>query len=120
MQHGNGLNLVTLAMILATIAMLASGQVLFKYAAGSIDFGSMRSYFSLPLLAALVLYGVATIAWLGVLARVPLSVAFPFYGLGFVLVPMLSVLFLGEKLRYSTLLGGLIILIGIAVSSRDW
>ncbi|MGO4222705.1 EamA family transporter [Lysobacter sp. TAF61] len=120
MQHGNGLNFVTLAMIIATIAMLASGQVLFKYAAASIDFGNIRSYFSLPLLVALALYGIATIAWLAVLARVPLSVAFPFYGLGFLLVPLLSVLVLGERLRYSSLLGGLIILIGIAISSRDW
>lgn len=108
----------TVAMIVATIALLGVGQVLFKYAATSIDFGDARSYFSLPLMAALVVYGVATIAWLAVLARVPLSIAFPFYGLAFLLVPLLSVWILGERFRWSTIIGGLIIIVGIIVSSR--
>lgn len=118
--HAAGLNATTLAMILGTIAMLGAGQVLFKYAAGSMDFGSIRSYFSWPLIAALSVYALATLAWLAVLARVPLSVAFPFYGLGFLFVPLLSVLILGEKFHYSTLVGGGIIMLGVYVSSLEW
>ena len=120
MSNGGQLNLTTVAMILGTIAMLAAGQVLFKFAAGSLDFSKPRSLLSWPLFAALAVYGLATLAWLAVLARVPLSLAFPFYGLAFLLVPMLSVLILGEKLRYSTLLGGAIIMIGVVVSAREW
>lgn len=107
------------AMIVATIALLGFGQVLFKYAATTIHPGDLRSWISLPLAAALVVYGAATIAWLAVLARVPLSTAFPFYGLAFLLVPLLSAWLLGERLRWSTLVGGLIILVGIYVSSRQ-
>lgn len=120
MNDHAGLNATTIAMIVGTIAMLAAGQVLFKYAAGSLDFANLRSLVSLPLFAALCVYALATLAWLAVLARVPLSEAFPFYGLGFLLVPMLSVLILGEKFRYSTLVGGSIIIVGIIVSTRDW
>lgn len=120
MNEDANLSLTTVAMIVGTIAMLAAGQVLFKYAATSLDFSDPRTFVSLPLLSALGVYTVATFAWLAVLTRVPLSVAFPFYGLGFILVPLLSVLILGEKLRISSLLGGGIILVGIVVASREW
>ncbi len=107
------------AMIVATIALLGFGQVLFKYAATTLQPGDLRSWLSLPLAAALLVYGAATIAWLLVLARVPLSTAFPFYGLAFLFVPILSAWLLGERLRWSTLVGGLIIIAGILVSSRQ-
>lgn len=120
MNDSAGLTLTTTAMILGTIAMLAAGQVLFKYAATTLDFGNLRSFFSLSLIAILAIYAFATLAWLAVLARVPLSTAFPFYGLGFILVPLLSVLILGEKFRYSTMVGGITIMIGVIVSTREW
>lgn len=115
-----GVSAQTLALILATILMLALGQVLFKFASGAIDFASPKSLVTWPLVVAILMYGVATLAWLAVLARVPLSTAFPFYGLGFVLVPLLSALLLGEKLRLSTIVGGIIIMVGIIVSTRRW
>ena len=120
MSSGHELDFTTVAMIVATITLLGFGQVLFKYASATLQFGYLHSYFSVPLICALVIYAVATLAWLAVLARVPLSVAFPFYGLGFLLVPLLSVIILGEHFRWSTLVGGLIILIGITISSREW
>lgn len=108
----------TVVMIVATIALLGFGQVLFKYAATSIEFGNFRSYLSMPLACALIVYAAATVAWLAVLARVPLSTAFPFYGLAFLLVPLLSVWILGERFRWSTIVGGAIIIVGIVISSR--
>lgn len=120
MNEDASLNLTTVTMIVGTIAMLAAGQVLFKYAATSLNFSDPRTFLSLPLVTAFAVYTVATFAWLAVLTRVPLSVAFPFYGLGFIFVPLLSVLILGEKFRISTLLGGGIILAGIVISSKEW
>ena len=61
---------------------------------------------SLPLLGALVIYALATLLWLLVLSRVPLSFAFPFYGLAFLLVPVLAAVVLGEVLRWQVLVGG--------------
>jgi drug/metabolite transporter (DMT)-like permease len=120
MNESAGLNFQSVALIVGTIAMLAVGQVLFKYAAATLNFGDVRSFVTVPLFCALTIYGVAPLAWLGVLTRVPLSVAFPFYGLSFILVPVLSALILGEKLRMSTLVGGVIIMVGIVVSSKRW
>lgn len=106
-----------LGLILATVVMLAAGQILFKQAAGGLSLAKPLSLVSWPLIAALALYGVATLTWLLVLARVRLSVAYPFYGLTFLLVPLLAWLLLKEPLRPQVVIGGLIIMIGVAISS---
>jgi drug/metabolite transporter (DMT)-like permease len=117
MQQGK-LDLLTLALLVGTIVVLSGGQILFKFAASGLHFGQPRTLLSVPLLAALVVYGIATVMWLLVLTRAPLSVAFPFYGITFLLVPLLAAFFLGEPLRMHTLLGGAIILIGIVVCTK--
>lgn len=106
-----------IALILGTIVLLALGQVLFKFAAVGIQFSQPRTLFSLSLIIALTVYGIATVAWLAVLARVPLSLAFPFYGLTFLLVPLLAWMILKEPIRPQVLWGGLLIMMGVVVSS---
>ena len=111
-------DLTTMTLLLATIAVLAGGQVLFKLSANGLQLGDPRTFLSVPLVAALGIYGVATLMWLVVLTRLPLSVAFPFYGLTFLLVPILAWLFLGEPLRIQTLVGGVVIIIGVAICAK--
>ena len=111
-------DLTTMTLLLATIAVLAGGQVLFKLSANGLQLGDPRTFLSFPLVAALGIYGVATLMWLVVLTRLPLSVAFPFYGLTFLLVPLLAWLFLGEPLRIQTLVGGVVIIIGVAICAK--
>ena len=108
----------TWALLAGTILVLAAGQVLFKFAAGGIQINEPRSFLSVALLVAVAVYGIATVMWLLVLSRVPLSVAFPFYGVTFLLVPLLAAMFLREPLRMQTLLGGVVILAGVAISAR--
>ena len=81
---------VNVLMILGTIVLLSLGQVLFKSASTQLVVQQPMSWLSLPLLGALVIYAIATLLWLLVLTRVPLSFAFPFYGLAFLLVPVLA------------------------------
>ena len=95
-----------MALILGTILMLSFGQVLFKSASAQLDLSQPSTWISLPLVAALGVYALATVAWLVVLSRVPLSFAFPFYGLAFLLVPVLAAWVLREPLRWQVLLGG--------------
>lgn len=57
--------------------------------------------------------------WMMVLKRMPLSQAFPFYGLTFLLVPTLAHFVLGEQIGYQTFAGGAIIMIGVWISSWD-
>ena len=116
MGRAEYLTAANLALIVSTIAMLSIGQVLFKNASSHLVISQPNTWLSVPLVAALAIYGLATVTWLVVLSRVPLSFAFPFYGLSFLLVPVAAAAFLGEPLRWQTLVGGLVILVGIAVT----
>ena len=110
------IDLASASLLAATLLLLAAGQVMFKYAANGIAFSQPRTLLSLPLALALLVYALATIAWLAVLTRLPLSVAFPFYGLTFVLVPLFARLVLDEAVAWPTYVGGLVILLGIAIT----
>ena len=116
-RPGAGLSPTVLLLIVSTILTLAAGQVLFKNAAAGISLSRPSSFMSWALTAALLLYAIATLMWLLVLARVRLSVAFPFYGLTFLIVPVLAWLLLKEPLRIQTLLGGMVILVGVIIST---
>jgi undecaprenyl phosphate-alpha-L-ara4N flippase subunit ArnE len=120
MLNQQGLTWPVIGLTVGTIALLACGQVLFKVAAASVQPADWRTWLSPALIAALALYGVGTIAWLLVLARIPLSVAFPFYGLSFVFVPVLAWSLLREPVRMSTIAGSLLIIAGVIVCSRRW
>jgi drug/metabolite transporter (DMT)-like permease len=113
----SGLTPTVILLILSTILLLAGGQVLFKQAAGALSFSKPLSLLSWQLLLALTVYGVATLLWLVVLSRVPLSVAFPFYGLTFLLVPTFAWLLLKEPIRPQVLIGGAVIMVGVVISS---
>ena len=109
-----------LIFIIATVFLLAVGQILFKVAAEKIDIAGQGIVASLllntSLVIALVVYAVATFCWLMVLKGMPLRLAYPFAALGFFIVPLLSYLFLGEPLRASSFIGAAIIMVGIYVS----
>lgn len=106
-----------IGMILVTLTMLACGQVLFKMVSAQLSFQRPLSFLSGTLLLALFVYGAATLLWLAVLARVPLSLAFPFYGLSFLLIPAFSWWLLHEPIRPQTWIGGAVILVGVVIAS---
>ena len=66
----------------------------------------------------LLLYGVGTLVWLFVLAKVPLSVAYPFVGAGFILTALLGVFVLQETMNLSRGLGILLIIVGCILVAR--
>jgi undecaprenyl phosphate-alpha-L-ara4N flippase subunit ArnE len=119
MSRSSALTPTVIAMILLALAMLACGQVLFKQASGQISFARPASFVSGTLILALFVYGAATLLWLAVLARVPLSTAFPFYGLTFILVPAFALWLLHEPIRPQTWVGGAVILLGVLISSWE-
>lgn len=70
-------------------------------------------------LLGLALYAAGALAWIAVLARVELSVAYPFLALNFVLVAMSSQFLLGEYMPALRWLGVFIICCGILVVARS-
>lgn len=67
----------------------------------------------------LALYGLGAGVWLFVLARAPLSLAYPFVGLGFILTMLAGVLAFQEELSAARLAGTLLIAAGCVLVARS-
>lgn len=65
--------------------------------------------------ATMILYAVATLLWISILQKIPLSLAYPFTALGFVLIPLVGWFFFQEVITWSYVLGGALILAGLGV-----
>lgn len=99
---------------------LAIGQVLFKVSATSLSetgsFLALRT--AATLFIALALYAVTSLAWVWVLQKVDLGRVYPLMALAFVLVPLGSHIFFGERFQSQYFVGVALIIIGIVVAVR--
>ena len=100
------LSLPVLSLLLATPFMIAIGQVLFKVTSQRLVDNEGKFYtvlFDPIMIAALAIYGSATLLWIYVLKTVPLSYAYSFMAMTFVLVPIMAYFWLGDAitLRYA-------------------
>jgi len=107
--------------LLGFTLLLAAGQLLFKKVGldlrgASLADGVLRVLGQTTLYAALALYGVATLLWIWILSRVPLSRAYPFVALGVALVPLASIVMFNERVRPAFWIGVILIVIGIIVT----
>jgi drug/metabolite transporter (DMT)-like permease len=101
---------------------MAAGQILFKRAASQItpDVGGswLVDVARLPTMwVAVALYAGATLLWVRILTTVPLSRAYPFAALAFVLVPAAGYLFFHEPITIRYALGTALIVIGVVVAA---
>lgn len=99
-------------------ASLAAGQILFKSVANTIYVGDgsagfLRALVSWQFFAAITLYGVSTLLWVHALMSIPLSQAYPFMALGFVLVPLAAYFVYGEQLDATYWMGVAALLVGL-------
>lgn len=107
-------------LILINVSLLGLGQILFKKSAQISAMTGSNWFISIlnpTTFLALIVYGVATLVWMFVLKSTPLSIAYPFVGAAFIVVPILAWTFLGESFSIWTLMGVVIIAIGIWVTS---
>lgn len=115
------MNSRVLLLLLASIGGLSVGQVLLRLAAQA-ERPGFAAWQAVALSAwtwtGLLVYALATLAWLAVLRELPLRMAYPFVGLAFVVVPVIAWAVLGEELRWATLVGAALIVAGIWVSVR--
>ena len=70
-------------------------------------------------LLGLTLYGVGAVAWIAVLARLDLSLAYPLLALNFVLITLSSRLILGETVPTMRWVGMLVICAGLVIVARS-
>jgi drug/metabolite transporter (DMT)-like permease len=110
--------------LLSFAFIMATGQILFKRTAeqaptlksaqDSIVLLTLPSFWLAGLL-----YAAATLLWIKLLQTVPLSRAYPFAALGFVVVPIAALLFFKETLTLRYAIGAALIVTGIAITSQS-
>lgn len=112
--------LINYLLILINTMILVSGQFLWKFGmTGKEDsFTSVGAIIKLMLspyiVTGLTMYGFATVLWLFILTRVPLSVAYPIQSLAYVFAVFGAYFIFNEPLSLMKILGVLMIMIGVS------
>lgn len=108
-------------MLLLNILLLSAGQAVWKF--GLDRAGGLRLSQPLPVLLSpyiwlgIGLYGAATVLWLAVLSRAPLSQVYPLQSLAYVAGLVLAWQLFGEAVPPNRWIGTGIIIAGVAVVS---
>ncbi len=111
------INIASLAVFAVTLAV---GQALFKkvgLAMRGLPLGDgLLAVARAPAFyGALTLYGFATLLWIWILSRVPLSQAYPWAAVGMVIVPLLGWYLYGERIAPVFWVGAALVMAGIVV-----
>ena len=117
------MTIASVALLLFAVVSAATGQVMLKHgmqvaSARVADSGgslALRAATSPWVLLGLVVFGVSAVAWLAALARVPLSVAYPFNALGYIVILTASVVLLHERANVLTWVGSLMVVSGLLI-----
>ena len=115
-------------LILISVILGAFGQIFLKKGmknVGEIEIKDLLSskFFNLIrekfLFLGIALYGLAAIVWLVILSKAELSFAYPLISIGYILVAVLSKIFLNESLTLVRFLGIILIFIGVFLILRS-
>ena len=114
----------TIAILIGYAVALAGGQLLFKLAALRFTPAArwtdnvLALVLNPYLVLAVLLYGLLSVVWVWVLTFVPLSTAYPFVALTFVLSVASGVILFGEPMTIRLVLGGAMIIAGLIIVTR--
>lgn len=116
-------------LLLSSVLLLVSGQILWKFGLMKIGdfsinsphfwhglFGVFTSYY---IIGGLILYVASTVIYLDVLSKVPLSYIYPMMSFAYVIGLLAAKLFLHEQISGLRWAGVLIICLGIYLISRS-
>jgi drug/metabolite transporter (DMT)-like permease len=115
------MDIVRLAQILLSVLGISSGQMLLKLAAINLKNPHALGIWvagyciNVYLIAGICLLGISTLLWVWVLRTLPLSLAYPFMALAFIIVPLLGHFLLHEPIGWRTLAGGVLIACGVVL-----
>ena len=66
----------------------------------------------------LLSYALGAVLWLGVLAKIDVSIAYPFVGLGFILTALFGVFILGEAFSIIRFVGTCLVVLGVILVTQ--
>ncbi|HEY4076674.1 MAG TPA: hypothetical protein VGM26_07045 [Rhizomicrobium sp.] len=119
-----------LLLILLSVSLSGIAQVSFKIgvstheiraamASGDVSSLVLAFLLSPAVLAGLAMYGIGTLIWLSVLARMDLSLAYPFVGLSFLLTAILGYFLFHEAFHAGRILGTALVMAGVVLVARS-
>ncbi|KIL37692.1 membrane protein [Cohnella kolymensis] len=107
--------------LLLNIVLLVAGQTVWKIGldkVGGLHAGNwLQVMFSPLIMLGILIYAAATVLWLYVLSRLPISIAYPLQSLAFVLAMFIALFFFKESIPVNRWIGTAIIMAGITVLS---
>ena len=117
---------MSVALILVSVLLNSVAQILMKKGMSAfllMDFSAMIRSVPLFLLnlwlwGAVLAYGMSFVLWLAVLSKTPVSVAFPFLSIGYVIVAVGGYFFFGERISAVQICGLCAICAGVFLVSR--
>jgi multidrug transporter EmrE-like cation transporter len=128
-QEEKGSRRMTIGLILVSVTLAAVAQVTLKAgmnhvtdASGgqlALNGDSLKQIASqIWVWAGLAIFAVSAVLWLFALSRANLSFAYPFAALGYVIIVIASILFLGEHVQPLTWVGVVLIILGILLIAQ--
>jgi drug/metabolite transporter (DMT)-like permease len=113
----------SVGLLLFAVISAATGQVMLKHGMQLASARANSSGTSLVIaavtspwvLSGLVVFGISAIAWLGALSRVPLSIAYPFNAIGYLVILTASIVILHERANLLTWAGSLMVVSGVII-----
>lgn len=121
------MNIQVFLLILSSVGLSVLAQVTLKYGMSqptiqiALGQGGLTAAWlvisNMYILLGLFMYGCGAMLWLLVLARLDVSVAYPFVGLGFILTMLLGFFVLGESVTPMRVVGTLLITAGVVLVS---
>jgi multidrug transporter EmrE-like cation transporter len=110
-----------IGIIQISVALNAAAQILLRwgarraFAAGEPMMAQVAALLSPGVIGGLACYAASVVIWIYVLSRAEASFAYPFLGLGFVLVSLAGWQLLGEPLTIQRVAGTLLVSVGVFV-----
>jgi undecaprenyl phosphate-alpha-L-ara4N flippase subunit ArnE len=122
-ERGQRLTITSLGLLLFAVLSAATGQLLLKHgmqtavARAHATGGSLiiQAATSPLIIGGLVVFAVSAVAWLAALAKVPLSVAYPFNALSYLIILTASAILLHERTNVLTWVGSLVVVSGLII-----
>ena len=124
----NALTPKILILIVITVIIKSFADLLFKKGLISIGIDSIGQNASTLILkylssifmwSGLLLYIFTFFIWIIILSKIELSLVYPIQAAGYVLVPVIAILFLNESVSFLRWIGVISIIIGICLLSRS-
>lgn len=122
------ISLTVFILILISVSISAIAQITLKHgmSSPSVQQGLTGNWLTILLAVGsnlyvwlgLIFYALGAVLWLGVLAKVEVSLAYPFVGLGFILTSLLGVFVLGESFSIIRFIGTCQVVLGIILVTQ--